>query len=86
MKKIITTLFVCLAIIIAGITSIQAQEIQAQEIQGSYRLLEGKTPPKAGSLKKVKVIEVLSFACPHCYDFNKNLPTLTNKHKTKFKN
>ena len=83
MKKIITTLFVCLAIIIAGITSIQAQEIQAQEIQGNYRLLEGKTPPKAGSLKKVKVIEVLSFACPHCYDFNKNLPTLTKKYKDK---
>ena len=83
MKKIITTLFVCLAIIIAGITSIQAQEIQAQEIKGSYRLLEGKTPPKAGSLKKVKVIEVLSFACPHCYDFNKNLPTLTKKYKDK---
>ena len=83
MKKIITTLFVCLAIIIAGITSIQAQEIQAQEIQGNYRILEGKTPPKAGSLKKVKVIEVLSFACPHCYDFNKNLPTLTKKYKDK---
>ena len=62
---------------------IQAQEIQAQEIKGNYRLLEGKTPPKAGSLKKVKVIEVLSFACPHCYDFNKNLPTLTKKYKDK---
>ena len=59
------------------------QEIQAQEIKGRYRLLEGKTPPKAGSLKKVKVIEVLSFACPHCYDFNKNLPTLTKKYKDK---
>ena len=59
------------------------QEIQGQEIKGNYRLLEGKTPPKAGSLKKVKVIEVLSFACPHCYDFNKNLPTLTKKYKDK---
>ena len=83
--------FAFLFFVFAGTLSIPAQEIQAQEIkeiqaqeiQGNYRLLEGKTPPKAGSLKKVKVIEVLSFACPHCYDFNKNLPTLTKKYKDK---
>ena len=80
--------FAFLFFVFAGTLSIPAQEIkgkeiQAQEIKGNYRLLEGKTPPKAGSLKKVKVIEVLSFACPHCYDFNKNLPTLTKKYKDK---
>ena len=86
MKKFIY--FAFLFFVFAGTLSIpvqeiQAQEIKAQEIKGNYRLLEGKTPPKAGSLKKVKVIEVLSFACPHCYDFNKNLPTLTKKYKDK---
>ena len=86
MKKFIY--FAFLFFVFAGTLSIPAQEIQgkeiqAQEIKGNYRLLEGKTPPKAGSLKKVKVIEVLSFACPHCYDFNKNLPTLTKKYKDK---
>ena len=38
---------------------IKAQEIKAQEIQGNYRLLEGKTPPKAGSLKKVKSLKYI---------------------------
>ena len=86
MKKFIY--FAFLFFVFAGtlaipVQEIQAQEIKAQEIKGSFTVLAGKTPPKAGSLKQVKVIEVLSFACPHCYEFNKKLPILTKKYKDK---
>ena len=81
MKKFIY--FAFLFFVFAGTLAIPVQEIQAQEIKGSFTVLAGKTPPKAGSLKQVKVIEVLSFACPHCYEFNKKLPILTKKYKDK---
>ncbi len=86
MKKIINSFVLFLAF--AGtqeilVRTIQAQEIQTGAIQGNYTILAGKTPPKAHSLKKVKIIEVLSFACPHCYNFNKNLPTLVKKYGNK---
>ena len=57
--------------------------LSAQEIKGNYTLLEGKNPPKANSLEKVKVIEVLSFTCSYCYFFQKNLPDFQKKYGKK---
>ena len=59
MKKFIY--FAFLFFVFAGTLAIPVQEIQAQEIKGNYRLLEGKTPPKAGSLKTSKSDRSIKF-------------------------
>lgn len=74
MKKIIGIGFVLLLFV---------SNSWAQSIQGNYKILEGKTPPKAGSLEKVKVIEVFSFTCPHCYNFQKQLSQFQKKYGEK---
>jgi thiol:disulfide interchange protein DsbA len=74
MKKIIS--IACGLLFIASVT-------WAQNIKGNYRILEGKIPPEAGSLDKVKVVEVFSFTCPHCYSFQKQLDGFQKKYGDK---
>lgn len=74
MKKIIS--FGCCLFFITA-------SLWAQEIKGKYRLLEDKTPPIAGSLDTVKVVEVFSFTCPHCYSFQKQLDSFQKKYQEK---
>ena len=54
-----------------------------KEIQGRYTPLEGKSPLVAGSLTTVRVVEVLSFTCPHCYYFHNNLDSFQEKYGDK---
>jgi len=53
------------------------------EIQGTYKLAEGKTEPKANSYDTVKVVEVFSITCPHCYEFFKKEDPLLKKFDKK---
>ena len=74
MKKIISISFL-FAILITSVLG--------QEIKGRYKVLEGKEPPLPESLEKIKVVEVFSFTCPHCYSFQKQLDKFQEKYKNK---
>ena len=55
----------------------------AQEIKGNYKILAGKIPPLAGSLEKVRMVEVFSFTCSYCYAFQKQLADFLEQYKEK---
>ena len=75
MKKIISISCFLFTFLITGIL--------AQEIEGRYKVLEGKEPLTPASFKKLKVVEVFSFTCPHCYSFQKQLNKFEEKYKNK---
>lgn len=57
------------------------------EIDGKYELIvtPPNSPPQKRSLRQVTIHEVFSFACPHCYNFNRKLPQLKEKFGKKIK-
>ncbi len=53
-------------------------------IPGRYKLVVPSSPPPRNSLEKVKIVEVFSFGCGHCLDFNEKVyPKLKKKYGNK---
>ncbi len=44
---------------------------------GEFKKLDKPTTYEAG---KVKIMEIMKFDCPHCYDLHKNMPQLLKKY------
>lgn len=52
-------------------------------IPGKYEVIGNV--PKVHSLNVVEIREIFSFTCPHCFDFNNQLPTLRRRFGKKIK-
>jgi thiol:disulfide interchange protein DsbA len=55
------------------------------QIKGVFELVPPATPPAAGSLDQVEIVEVFSFGCGHCYNLNRELPALKKRFGNKIK-
>lgn len=42
------------------------------DLPGEYDIIVPNIPPAERSLDKIRIDEVFSFTCPHCYEFHKN--------------
>ncbi len=71
--------------ILSSIVLIPPSALAQNELKGNFSLARYplKPVPKAGSLDKVKVIEIFSISCIHCYNFSKVQGQLITKYGSK---
>ena len=55
------------------------------QIKGKWEPIIPNVPPKVHSLDQVRIYEVFSFGCPHCYHLNEKLPQLKKRFGNKIK-
>ncbi|VVB94110.1 Thioredoxin [uncultured archaeon] len=74
---LLTLLVIAALVVFISLNKAPEKPIEKLPSAGEFVKLDKPTTYEAG---KVKIIEILKFDCPHCYDLHKNMPQILKKY------